>query len=707
MTRLIKTGNITAMTCLILIVLPLLLTATSHMIAASPVLSSLNPTEGFVGDEVKVEGKIDTRGGAYEILWNGNVLKLGNCKEDGKEVSDSFKVPPTTAGIYNVTLRDVKTGEESDPVSFEVKVHFTLTSTPKRIQEDESVTLNISVTGGLSKEKYLFTVKVSPPKGESRTEEVVLYTNDVGNGTGKLVYPEDFPDATTDYVGIYKVNVNSTLIVGNFTVGLTERYTYRRLETVHIKGVGYGSYESVIVDIKRYEASVEGFPHRINATADGVVLDKWEIPIDQTLGRYIVSIIAASPNGTVKLIGDTQEFEVTRAIFDCRVQVVDLTNKPLTDITVKAYNVTSGKEVQDQSLNESGWCVFSLDAWNYTFRAFHRDVNVGELQNIALLNTTTLSLKAELGNILVKVTTEDKKPLPMVKVNFIYNYTTTENETLSRNREYWTDLDGMAIMDYAYPHLNYTLEFRRYDILFQTLNITDLPLQPWTNLTVTCPNYNLNLEVVDSKLNPLTNLKVNLTDIGSEVQVGHGRTDNNGKITLRLTLGKYRIEVYDYNEEFNRVLTYNVTIVDLVEDEQTFQVKCKGYNLNAYLQIIDYFGQPVPSAIVRITYRDSSLERTTDSNGVISLPKVGGEYTLSVYKDGRLLDMKPIKVDKSGGYTIKIDNIVIIGGYPIELIQFISIISILATLLLLSLAMIYRRLLSKKLSVIQRYLEKI
>jgi len=678
-----------------LLFITILFSAASPPAVASPVTLHLNPTEGFVGSSVSVDGQLDVEG-PYRILWDGTIVKNGTATGGSPRVSDSFTVPVAPVGFHNVTLFDVNAGNTSIPVAFRVVTFFGLTITPKRVQEGDSVNLNINVTGGISSKRYLFSVEVSPPKGTKYTANIELNTDSLGSGTSALTYPDNFSGGATKLVGIYNVNVNSTLIVGNFTVGITDKFTYRRMETAQIKAVGYMASETVTVDIKYYAVSVKGFPHTLNATTDGVVTDSWLIAINQTLGRYVASVTSASTNGTAKLVGDSQEFEVTHATYNVTVHVLDLAEKPLADITVNAYNVTSNSLVKAALSNSTGLCILAVDAWNYTFRALYNNVAVGELQNVTVLNTTDITLRTNMSNIQVKVLTEDGFSLPLVQATLTFNYTTVDNQTYPGSWQFFTNASGVADIDRVYPHLNYTLKLRRYNILFQTTNMTNLPLQPWTNLTVTCPSYNLNLEVLDSQRKPLAGANVNLTDVGSGILVSQGRTGDAGELTLRQTLGSYELEVYGYQVEIGRTLTYNITAVYLKEDGQKLQVICTTYNIDAYIRVVDYFGQPVSNVAVTMIYGGATLERATDSRGMVTLPKVGGQYMISVYAAGKLLTVESKNITKPGEYLIKINNTAMLAGYPVELIQLVSLIAVLVTLLLLSAVLLYRGMLSRR-----------
>lgn len=195
---------------------------------------------------------------------------------------------------------------------------------PGRIQEGQSITLTLSVTGGNQNFQYVFNVTVIEPDGSMHTATNVQFTtNPSGDGSVSPNYPTAFTSPTTgntNFVGTYTIVVNQVnpigaanpVATGSFTVGLTNNAAYQRTQTVLIQASGYGNGESVTVDINTNGGSTHanGFPIVVTATASGLVSISWHIPYNVATGTWTVSASGAT---TVKAPTDQQTITVNIA----------------------------------------------------------------------------------------------------------------------------------------------------------------------------------------------------------------------------------------------------------------------------------------------------------------------------------------------------------------------------------------------------------
>ncbi len=79
---------------------------------ASPVITSLSPSNGYVGTSVSLAGTISTANGTFQVRWEnatGPVLKSGTASS-GTNVNTSFPIPTAARGTHNVVLEDVTAG---------------------------------------------------------------------------------------------------------------------------------------------------------------------------------------------------------------------------------------------------------------------------------------------------------------------------------------------------------------------------------------------------------------------------------------------------------------------------------------------------------------------------------------------------------------------------------------------------------------------
>ncbi len=76
--------------------------------AATPVITGISPSNGYVGTSVSLAGTIGTTNGTFQVRWEDNagpVLKSGIAS--GSSVSTSFTIPTAARGTHNVILEDV------------------------------------------------------------------------------------------------------------------------------------------------------------------------------------------------------------------------------------------------------------------------------------------------------------------------------------------------------------------------------------------------------------------------------------------------------------------------------------------------------------------------------------------------------------------------------------------------------------------------
>lgn len=185
--------------------------------------------------------------------------------------------------------------------------------------------------------------------------------------------------------------------------------------------------------------------------------------------------------------------------------------------------------------------------------------------------------------------------------------------------------------------------------------------------------------------------------------VGNNETDNSGSVLLKLTFGRYEIKVYNNSAEIGSLVLLNETIVDLTEKEQFEPIYCRTVNISPSVLVVDYFGQPIPSAEIKIE-RFSEIEQRwveimpsqrTDSSGVASLPSIGGDYSISIYVSGQISAIDSFHIDSSNMLVFKIDRFITIGGLVLETSQLTAFIALGLLIISLVIVLTYKKILQR------------
>jgi hypothetical protein len=690
-----KRGKVAATFMAILLTLTFIATFLPKATATPTLAISINPISGTVGTEVDVNGTIDTLNGGYTIRWN-ETLNVTTGYATGYNVTTSFVIPQT---IGAPSGRDVLIELIDNTVDNAVNITFSLytkynieavvPSPPSQLQEGRITNILVNVTGGEANTVYSANITVTDPSGAVYYNDTLQLTNttNTGYGEGNITYPANFGlGANTDYVGLYTIALNETLATENFTVGLTDRLDYGRTETevvsVLIRGAGYPAGQTIVVNVTFAEESVGDHPKYIAAGADGVVTSNWTIPSNATLGIYTVTLTDVA-GMQVKPIPDIQNFTVTELIVHCQTQN-RYDNEPLAGVSVAAY--LNETYVATGITNETGWVDLRVSYGNYTFRAFWRGVEFGSLVEVGSLDYTVLQnatlppLECELAHLAITIKDEAGFPLPFI------NVTLTSNKTGLLRSE--TNSTG-TVKSNTFTNVSYTIEARRYGLLFSTTQIANLTVTRWVNIT--CPTCTLFVNVLDSKGIPLKNVEVKVYEWSSGVAepAQSNTTDDLGSAVFHLMFGRYKVWVY--NDDHTIIL--NKTVVDLTEDQLFFVVHCKIFNVDLSVIVKDYFGQPISNALVEVKRENGSiLSPKTVSKGTYSFYNLtGGDCQISVSVMGTVSETRTLYLDEAKVVVFKLEKFAVVSGFLLEVTQLIAYISLGIVITVFALALIYRR----------------
>ena len=565
-------------------------------------------------------------------------------------------------------------------------LEVSVSTSPTRIQEGDNTTIFAEIRQATPDKTYTLGINVTNPAGTFSALNVTITTDVIGSGSNSKEYPEAFTEANTDYVGTYLVavkNVTTNEILTNtsFTVGLTDKLKYARNETVMIKGSSYTANENFTINIKLNETPVAEYPN-ITASALGIVNCTWQIPHNATPGVYTASIA----NATVKNPPDIQEFYVE--VWQVQILARNLANEPVVDLAIKVYNNTIVPAQflnLSQPTNETGWSAFMLAIGNYTFKAFWKQIEVGNI-HINISNDTISEEErwVQLSNLEITVVEDaTSKSLPFITLRLEYNNTIETTET---------NLSGTALMHNLFTNVNYTVRAERYGLPLPPFQIEISP-QPLNELTVRFPTYTMFIHVEDSKKNPVEGVRVEAYEWSSGLTQDK-TTGSDGNVTFSLTFGRYKIRVSN-----GTVLLYE-TIVDLTQNQSSFLIYLSNYNIDFTVEVVDYFRQPFPNAMVKIErntgtrYEVTAPSGFTGPDGQVTFSGIlGGDSRISIYVGGRLSGTRDLYLTDSEKVTFNLNRYVVIAGYAVETSQFVTAIAIAVLVVVFIVALAYKRLL--------------
>ncbi len=658
-----------------------------HVKAVDVEITSISPETqtGNVGDTVRVIGTINTTNGLYQI-WFGDALVVNETAAENN-VNASFLVPTLPKGNYTLTLSDVTANINATSwfvIETTYYIQISTPTPPEQLQENATVEISVSVTGGEANVVYVANVTVEAPTPSNETYSALVTlsnTTDTGIGNATITYPDAFGGgAHTNYTGTYTVSFNETLATDTFFIGLTDRAEYHRGDTVNIKAAGYQQYENVTVKIL---FGTEVLSNQTDVQADdlGFVYANWTIPMNATIGEYTVNITSTSSPPTEKRVPDFQHFSVPG--FDVNVTARNLAGETVQSVAVRVYE--DGKSVVNKTTGSDGIAHLTLEIGSYNLQAYFKEQKVNET-TIEVSGAASFDIVCNLTNmkvIAIAIKGENEVRLPEVKIDLTSQL---DNRTLT------TDINGVAEFHSLLPNASYQLNSSRYDVIFNTTRISMLLVNEepvaWYNVTVVCPTYSLKVNVTNPNA---ANAPINATVKVLEFMGGlyYENVTVNGVAIFDCAMGKYYVEVYAYGIKINK------GTVDLTNGSATLPLSCKLYGLTLTVQVVDYFGQPIAGANVTVLRQGLNIQpKQTNSGGVAEFSDlIGGDIQVAVYLPGQtqVCVAKNYYVDYSTAIQIKIEKYISLAGFLVEAGQLATIIIIAVTVAIVLLLEIHRR----------------
>jgi len=664
---------------------------------------------GAVGTAVNIIGSIDTANGQYKIFFGNTLVVTANAQ--GSAANAGFYVPENPAGTYTITLQDVTINSNATK-DFTLTVSYSVApnipTAPLQLQEGNSMSLNVSVTGGQPSAAYTANITVTLPTPLS-TNYSRLVTLPSSNSKGTTVAQITFPDnafepsgALTNYAGTYQLyfNLSQSLALNSFTVGFTELSQYHRGQTAKINAIGYQPNDTATVNVKSIDSGATLYSTDVTPTNAGIVAAQWAVPTNAAIGIYTITI---TTRNTVKTVPDIQN--VTVPGYPLKVTVTDLSNRPVADVLVDAFDTTTNK-TYDATSNVEGNASVNLESGQATLTAYWNGLRVGQTA-ITVVGEGTFDLKCELGDLKIIIKDQNGLLIPSVNLGISYSYLTTkDNQSRSGSTTGQTDASGTYSLNSTPPGITYSINASVYGVVFNGGNstVSDLPVQAVSEITIFCPARTLTFNVVDYNGNPISNARFSMLEVTAGIFYGTN-TNSDGSVTLRTTLGRYTARVYAGS------VLLNETLIDAFTDKQ-LTIQCALYNLQVNVKIVDYFGQAVPNANVKLVGADGTTQTqmakpdgTTSFNGVI-----GGNVQITAYlsEGDDYYEATNVNVASSTTVQVQMGRYVSLGGLIVQTSFLITFMAILLTIVVFLVFELYirRKTKPKKAAIVEKAVSK-
>ncbi len=655
----------------------------------STTITKLSTSTGKVGQNVTLQGTINTVNGTYNILFGTSTLFTNTSVNNA--VNAFFTVPEVPAGNYNVTLNDSTSGNNAT-VTFTVTIGYSIKalipSSPAQLQEGNSVTLNVNVTGGQVGTSYFANVTVLLPSSSSTgfSQTIALSsTSSGGTAQAQITFPDAFTGSSTNYTGTYTAYFNQSqfLAYDQFIVGLTNSSTYHRNQNVPIQATGYQPGETATLSITNTETNVTVHTESLTANSNGVFNTNWVVPSNASIDYYNITI---TPQTTNKTVRDTQLFSIPG--YSIQMRTLNLAGQIVPSIDIGALD-TATNTTYNATTGSDGLADLNLETGNHVITAYRLDKQVGQLNQV-ITETATYNLTCQLTNINVTVKNADGVLMHSVNLTLFCQYISSRNgSVLNVTEQGKTDKFGNCTFNSVFTGVSYTLNASVYGKVFNINNntISNLPAQPIFEALIICPTKNLTLTILGNTSTPIANARLALIELTNGI-FQNATTNSAGTANLRVTFGLYQLRVY-----LGDVLL-NQTLVEVFGDSQT-TIQCSRYGIQVTVSVVDFFGNPISNANVTIYGSENGrLSNVTSSDGKVTFNNlIGGNMQVVAYPSGVENNYQAVSmtIDGSTIVTVKMGQFISLGPLIIWTNAFVAVVLILASLLLFFAIEIIRR----------------
>ena len=639
---------------------------------------------GPVGTNVNIQGTIYVSNGSYQIVLGKTVVNSGSA--DGYYVNANFTVPEIPSGTYALTLRDVGINVNSTQ-SFTVTTGYSVNPIPVSVQEGNSLTLNVSVTGGQSGTSYSANVAVvlPSPLGTTYSKTVTFgASNEKGTASAQVTFPDSSfqpSGSLTDYAGTYTVyfNQSQSLAQNTFSVNFIDSTAYHRGQTVTVRATGYQPNEAAALTITSVKSGSTLQTASVTASADGIITTSWVVSSTVDVGDYTIKI---APQNTQKSIPDSETFTVTG--YAIKVQTTNLAGEVVSGIAIQALDASTNT-VYNAVSGSDGIANFKLEGGTHVLTASWNGVNVGET-NITVSADATFTLRCQLTNVKITVKNTNGIAMPFVNLNIVYQYQSSGgSKTGSASGQ--TGSSGSFTLNSTLAGASYTIDASIYNQIFNAGNntVSNLPTQATAQVFIICPSETVTLSAVGYNQEPISNARIELVELSNGLFYS-ATTDSNGSATTQATFGMYRARVYTDNTLINE------TNVQVFSNSQQ-QIRCTLFGIQFSVVVVDFFGTPIPNVNVTLN-GPGKTSAVTQSDGTATFNNIiGGNIQIIAQAPGAqdAYQAMTLTVNQPTSVQIKIDKYVALGPLLIQASSLISILIILVAIILFALVEIYGR----------------
>ena len=638
---------------------------------------------GPVGSSVNVIGTIYVSNGSYQIVMGKTVVSSG--KADGYYVDSNFTVPELPVGPYALTLTDLGINVNSTQ-QFTVTTGYALTAVPSSIQEGNSLTLTVSITGAQSGISYSANVGVvlPSPLGTSYSKTVALGT--VG-GKGTANTQVTFPDSSfspagsvTDYAGSYTAyfNQSQNLAQTTFSVSFIDSTSYHRGQTVVIRATGYQPNQAATLTVISAVGSTIGTAS-VTASVGGLISTSWIVPSDAPIGDCTIRIV---PDGAQKSIQDSQIFTIVG--YTVKVQTTNLAGQTVPEVALHAIDAITNV-AYDAASGSDGIATFKLEKGTYAITASWNGVNVGET-SIVVSGDGTFTINCQLSNVKITVKSSSGITMPFVNLNIVYHYQ-SNGGSKTGNISGQTDSSGSFTLNSSLPSATYTIDASIYNQIFNAGNntVNNLQSQATAQIFIICPSETVTLNVVGNNQEPIPNARIELVELSNGLFYS-ATTDTHGSAITQATFGMYRARVYRDNTLINE------TNLQVFSNSQQ-QIRCTLFGIQLSVAVVDFFGNPISNTNVTLNGPEKISEVTQRDGKATFNNIIGGNMQIIAQASGTKDAYQAIilTVNQPTSVQIKIDRYIALGSMLIPASALITILIIVAVLILFALIEIYRR----------------
>ena len=639
-----------------------------------------------VGTSVNVQGTIYTSNGTYQIIFDKNVV-VENVSE-GYYVNVNFTVPELPSGSYALILRDVGVNVNSTTSTFTITTGYSIIPVPSSIQEGNSITLDVSVTGGESNTAYTSNVTVVLPS-PLRTAYSKMVSLGTANEKGTASAQVTFPDASfqpsgslTDYAGTYTAyfNQSTSIAQSTFTVNFIDSTTYHRGQTVNIRATGYAPNEPAAITITSVTSgSTPLDTFSATASADGIITATWVVSSKADVGDYTIKI---APQNTQKSVPDSETFTVPG--YAVQVKTTNLAGEVVSGIILQAVDASTNA-VYNGSSGSDGIAPIRLEAGTYTVTTFWNSVNVGQT-TITVTGEATATVQCQLTDLKITVKNTDGITMPFVNLNITYQYPSSSG-TKTSSASGQTGSSGSFTLNSTLPAASYTIDASVYNQIFNAGNntVSNLPAVATAQVFIIAPNETLTLTVVGYNQEAIPEARIELVELSNGLFYS-ATTDSNGLANAQATFGMYRARVYKGNTLINE------TNVQVFSSSQQ-QIRCTLFGIQLSVSVVDFFGAPISN--VNVTLNGPQQQSAiTKSDGTATFSNIiGGNMQIIAQVPGTpdVYQAMTITVNQPTSVQIRIDKYVALGSILIPASVLIAILIIVVALILFAIVEVYRR----------------